>query len=236
LLAWDANLAEVTEVEHLERTVDVVRVAPAGPARLAAGAGKVIRVYPLPVAGPPSARGARTLLTLAPEAGLVVKIAWSPDGTRLAYGTTLGQMAVIDAASGAVVKTFAKHGREVTGMVWPLDGRTLVTADAECVRFTDATTAITWDELRPGWNIEDVACAGAEGAGGGPLLVLAGSAPATSFSGAPAEQAQGEMPSGVERDDQKQPRRLQRMVPQKQQTVDGAGGWVELRVGIIDLH
>ena len=235
LLAWDVTLDEVTEVERLERTVDVVRVAPAGPARLAAGAGKVIRIYPLPAAGPPSARGARTLLTLAPEAGLVVKIAWSPDGTRLAYGTTLGQMAVIDAASGALVKTFAKHGREVTGMVWPMDGRTLVTADAECVRFTDATTAITWDELRPGWNIEDVACAGAGGAGGEPLLVLAGSAPATSFPGAPAEQAREEMPSDAGGDQQKHPRQWQRLVERKQQPSDGAGAWVELRVGILDL-
>lgn len=75
LLAWNATLDEVTVVDRLERTVDAVRLAPAGPARLAITAGKLLRVYPLPASGPPESRGGKTLVTLGAEAGLVVKLA-----------------------------------------------------------------------------------------------------------------------------------------------------------------
>jgi len=153
-----------------------VRRAPAGPARLAIAAGKLLRVYPLPASGPPSARGGKTLVTLGAEAGLVVKLAWSPDGRQLAYGTSEGRVATIDAASGATIKTFPKHAREVAGIVWSSAGRTLVTADSECVRFADIATTMTFDELRPGWIIEDMDFVGASDAGASPLLVIAGSA------------------------------------------------------------
>ena len=176
LLAWNATLDEVTVVDRLERTVDAVRLAPAGPARLAITAGKLLRVYPLPASGPPAARGGKTLVTLGPEAGLVVKLAWSPDGRQLAYGTSEGRVATIDAASGATIKTFPKHAREVAGIVWSSAGRTLVTADAASVRFSDIATTMTFDELRPGWIIEDMDFAGAGDAGTSPLLVIAGSA------------------------------------------------------------
>jgi serine/threonine protein kinase len=176
LLAWNATLDEVTVVDRLERTVDAVRLAPAGPARLAITAGKLLRVYPLPASGPPAARGGKTLVTLGPEAGLVVKLAWSPDGRQLAYGTSEGLVATIDAASGATIKTFPKHAREVAGIVWSSAGRTLVTADAASVRFSDVATTMTFDELRPGWIIEDMDFVGAGDAGMSPLLVIAGSA------------------------------------------------------------
>jgi hypothetical protein len=176
LLAWNATLDEVTVVDRLERTVDGVRLAPAGPARLAITAGKLLRVYPLPASGPPSARGGKTLVTLGAEAGLVVKLAWSPDGRQLAYGTSEGRVATIDAASGATIKTFPKHSREVAGIVWSSAGRTLVTADAASVRFSDIATTMTFDELRPGWIIEDMDFVGAGDAGTSPLLVIAGSA------------------------------------------------------------
>ena len=176
LLAWNATLDEVTVVDRLERTVDAVRLAPAGPARLAIAAGKLLRVYPLPASGPPAARSGKTLVTLGPEAGLVVKLAWSPDGRQIAYGTSEGRVATIDAASGATIKTFPKHAREVAGIVWSSAGRTLVTADAASVRFSDVATTMTFDELRPGWIIEDMDFVGAGDAGTSPLLVIAGSA------------------------------------------------------------
>jgi len=163
-------------VDRLERTVDAVRLAPAGPARLAIAAGKLLRVYPLPGSGPPPARGGKTLVTLGPEAGLVVKLAWSPDGRQLAYGTSEGRVTTIDAASGATIKTFPKHAREVVGIVWSPAGRTLVTADSECVRVADVATTMTFDELRPGWIIEAMDFVGAGDAGTSPLLVIAGSA------------------------------------------------------------
>ena len=176
LLAWNATLDEVTVVDRLERTVDAVRLAPVGPARLAIAAGKLLRVYPLPASGPPAAKGGKTLVTLGAEAGLVVKLAWSPDGRQLAYGTSEGRVATIDAASGATIKTFPKHAREVAGIVWSSAGRTLVTADAVSVRFSDVATTMTFDELRPGWIIEDMDFVGAGDAGTSPLLVIAGSA------------------------------------------------------------
>ena len=180
LLAWTATLDEVTVVDRLERTVDAVRLAPAGPARLAIAAGKLLRVYPLPASGPPDSRGGKTLVTLGAEAGLIVKLAWSPDGRQLAYGTSEGRVATIDAASGATIKTFPKHAREVAGIVWSPAGRTLITADSECVRVADVATTMTFDELRPGWIIEDMDFVGAGEAGTSPLLVIAGSAVAAS--------------------------------------------------------
>ncbi len=180
LLAWNATLDEVTVVDRLERTVDAVRLAPAGPARLAIAAGKLLRVYPLTASRPPDSRGGKTLVTLGAEAGLVVKLAWSPDGRQLAYGTSEGRVATIDAASGAAIKTFPKHAREVVGIVWSPAGRTLVTADSECVRVADVATTMTFDELRPGWIIEAMDFVGAGDAGTSPLLVIAGSVPAAS--------------------------------------------------------
>jgi eukaryotic-like serine/threonine-protein kinase len=178
LLAWNASLDQVTVVDRLERTVDAVRLAPAGPARLAIAAGKLLRVYPLPASGPPDSRGGKTLVTLGAEAGLVVKLAWSPDGRQLGYGTSEGRVATIDAASGATIKTFPKHAREVVGIVWSPAGRTLITADSECVRVSDVATTMTFDELRPGWIIEAMDFVGAGDAGTSPLLVIAGSVPA----------------------------------------------------------
>ena len=180
LLAWNATLDEVTVVDRLERTVDAIRLAPAGPSRLAITAGKLLRVYPLPASGPPAAKGGKTLVTLGAEAGLVVKLAWSPDGRQLAYGTSEGRVATIDAASGATIKTFPKHAREVAGIVWSPAGRTLVTADSECVRVSDVATTMTFDELRPGWIIEDMDVVGEGDAGASPLLVIAGSTVAAS--------------------------------------------------------
>jgi len=190
LLAWNTSLDQVTVVDRLERTVDAVRLAPAGPARLAIAAGKLLRVYPLPASGPPDSRGGKTLVALGAEAGLVVKLAWSPDGLQLAYGTSEGRVATIDASSGATIKTFPKHAREVTGIVWSPDGRTLVTADAECVRFSDVVTTMTFDEVRPDWSIADMDFVGATEADTSHLLVIAGSA-ATAPNGANREARVG---------------------------------------------
>jgi len=175
LMAWNAALDQVAVVDRLERTVDAVRLAPAGPARLAIAAGKRVRVYPLAASGLPTVSAAKTLFTLPTDTGIVVKLAWSPDGQRLAYGTDDGRVATIDTASGETLSTFPKHAREVTGMAWSTDGRTLVTADAECVRFADVATTTMFDEVRPGWNIENMDFAD-DGDDAGPLLVIVGSA------------------------------------------------------------
>jgi len=89
---------------------------------------------------------------------------------------------MVDATTGAMIDTFPKHAREVMGIAWPMDGRTLVTADTECVRFFDVATTIMFDEVRPGWGIDNVVFSGDGDSATSPLLVVAGSA-ATAFGG-----------------------------------------------------
>jgi len=76
----------------------------------------------------------------------------------------------------------------VAGIVWSSAGRTLVTADAASVRFSDIATTMTFDELRPGWIIEDMDFVGAGDTGTSPLLVIAGSAAAAAAAAARADR------------------------------------------------
>jgi serine/threonine protein kinase/WD40 repeat protein len=183
LIAWSTGLDQFTIVDSLERTVDAVRLSPAGPSRLAIAVGQLVRVYPVSAAGLPMARDAKTIFTLPTETGLVVKVAWSLDGRRIVYGTDDGRVAMIDSETGATVSTFPKHAREVIGIAWSSDGRTLVTADAECVRFSDVATTMMFDEVRPDWIIEDLDFDDRGDGEPGPLLVIAGSAAAPEGSG-----------------------------------------------------
>ena len=176
LLDWNASLEIAREVDRLERTIDAVHLAPAADKRLAVAAGPRVLVYPLPL----SAGGGRTVVTLPPDEGIVVALAWSPDGRRIACGTTKGQVSIIDAESGRLLKLLPRHARDVAGIAWPPDDRTLVTADAECVRFSDIATTTTLDEVRPGWNIESLDFMSGAGP---PVLVIAGSEAAASGMG-----------------------------------------------------
>lgn len=168
LLEWDPALVKMRKIDHLERGVDVVRLSPHDGIRLAIAAGPLVRVYPTS----PSSGRVKTLVTLPAEEGIVVRLAWSPDGQSLAFGTSQGRVSIIEAKSGKAIRQFPRHSRELVGMVWAPDGRTLVTADAECMRFSDVSTATTLDEVRPGWNIESLDFEGGDDA---PTLVVAGS-------------------------------------------------------------
>jgi WD40 repeat protein len=168
LLEWDASLATAREVDRLGRTIDAVCLAPTTAKQVAVAAGPRMLVYSLPL----SNGGGRTLVTLPPDEGIVIALAWSPDERRIAYGTTQGQVSIIDARSGQVLKALTRHTSDVAGIAWPPDDRTLVTANAECVRFTDIATATTLDEMRPGWNVESLDFMSGHGH---PLLVIAGS-------------------------------------------------------------
>lgn len=172
LVERDASLANAREIDRLGRTIDTIRIAPTTARRVAVAAGPRVLVYPLPL----STGGGRTLFTVPPEEGIVVAVAWSPDERRIACGTTKGQVSIIDVQTGRLLKVLPRHSRDIAGLAWPPDDRTLVTADAECVRFTDIATATTLDEVRPGWNVESLDFRSGDGP---PRLVIAGSEAAT---------------------------------------------------------
>jgi len=115
-------------------------------------------------------------VSLPPNRGTIIQLTWSPDGQRIAFGRSNGQVEVVDTVSGTQIQTFASHAGEIVGLVWSDDGRTLVSADAECLRFSDVATTMMLDEVRPGWAIEDIDSAAPTRAGVGPLVVMVGSA------------------------------------------------------------
>jgi len=176
LQVWNRALETFAEVEQFRVAVDVIRVAPAGPPRLAAAAGQTLRIFPLPESGPPLAQQGRMVVTLPAGGPSIVRLAWSPDGRRLAYGTNGGEVTVVDAATAARGTNYSRHAGEVVGLIWSADGRTLISADPECLRYSDVETGMILDEMRPGWAIEDLGLATPSSAGQGPLLVLVGSA------------------------------------------------------------
>lgn len=178
---WDAALERAALLDRAEMDlVRAVRIDPAGAGRVAIAANKVVRVCPLPVPGRPAASGGLTIVTLGPEDGIVLEVAWSPDGTQLAYGTSEGRVATVDAGAGRETRRFPKLAHAVAGLAWAGDGRTLVAADAHAVRFSDAASAITYDEVRPGWTIVSLAYASPTAACPWPLLAVVGCVAETS--------------------------------------------------------
>jgi serine/threonine protein kinase/WD40 repeat protein len=176
LRAWDPTLEAATEIERFPTSVDAVRVSPAGPPRLAVASGTLVRIYPIPLSGPPQAVRGQSVVALPVSGGGIIQLAWSPDGRQVAFGRNNGRVEVVDAATGAPLQTFSRHAGEVVGLVWSDDGRTLISADPECLRFSDVATTMILDEVRPGWAIEDIDHVHRASSGVGPLVVLVGSA------------------------------------------------------------
>jgi WD40 repeat protein len=48
------------------------------------------------------------------------------------------------------------HERGIVSVAFSSDGRSLVTADNDCVRISDVATRSTLDEIRPGWLVRVV--------------------------------------------------------------------------------
>jgi WD40 repeat protein len=70
----------------------------------------------------------RPLATLTGPARQVWKVAFSPDGTRVAAVSADGTAQLWDAESGRAVTTLRGHADQVWGVAFPPDGRSLLTS------------------------------------------------------------------------------------------------------------
>ena len=88
--------------------------------RLATSAGRTVRVW--------NAATGQEILTLPSLEGFVTRIAFSPDGKRLAAASRDGSVKVWDAVTGETCLTLRGHTSAVPGLTYSPDGRRLVTA------------------------------------------------------------------------------------------------------------
>jgi len=142
------DLTEATTIQSpLEDPVHSLAAAPCGPPRLAA-AGRRTAIIPLT----PSRAGRS--LPLALQVGEDSRsVAWSPDASILACGTQTGRVLLFDATTGVASGQFVPHEHRIVAAEFSPDGRTLITADSDCLRISDVATLTMLDEVRPGWLI-----------------------------------------------------------------------------------
>jgi WD40 repeat protein len=163
LILWNPDTSSAAVIARFDRNVDCVAVTSGPPPRLAAGSRRHVAIHELvPATRAGLLSDARVVCRLPDLPGDVHTIAWSMDGRRLVCGMNEGLVMVFDAATGTALGSLAAHERDLIGAVYLADGRTLVTADTDNVRISDAATLATLDEIRPGWRIHDL-CASADG-------------------------------------------------------------------------
>jgi WD40 repeat protein len=81
------------------------------------------------------ATGKQTAKVQDPNAPLITKMAWRPDGTAIATGNVFGQLQLWDPATGKEIAALGKHERMVNAIVWRPDGKALATVgDDDTVR------------------------------------------------------------------------------------------------------
>lgn len=182
LWVCDGSLTGAVKIDSFPHFIDALARSPIDGQRVAAGGGDLIRLSQIPAGRLPAAGSGRTLIRLPPEFGKVYRLAWSHDGRRLAVGSGLGRVCVIDADRKNVIGTVASHAREIVAMAWSPDDRILFTADLESVRVSDTVTTVMIDELRPGFDIQGMTFVEGATSATGSTLVIGGGASAVAAS------------------------------------------------------
>ncbi|MBZ4409448.1 WD40 repeat domain-containing protein [Myxococcus sp. XM-1-1-1] len=72
--------------------------------------------------------GAVTRMIFAPADARFVGLAWKPEGNTLAAGLSTGRVVLLDAVTGATLRTWAVQGGAVEALAWSPDGARLATA------------------------------------------------------------------------------------------------------------
>jgi len=165
---WSPDLRTPTTIASLDWHVTTAAAAPAGRPRVAIAGHKLI-ILSLPIESPGHSRGTSGEPLAIPITDSIARVAWSPDGRWLLCGSRSGETTVVDTKTGSRVGALVPHAREIVAVAWSPDGQVLLTADDVGMRMSDATTLVVFDEIRPGWTINDVAVAPA-----GDLVAIAG--------------------------------------------------------------
>jgi WD40 repeat protein len=173
ILVWNDRLRRAEVIGQVGTNIDALAISDVSGLQAVVVAGKSVRLHGFSADGSPRGQG-RMLLELPATMGTARVVAWAPDGESFVIGTNVGGVERYDAVTGASLGSFARHVREICSLQWSPDGRTLVSADAECVRFSDVRTTTVFDELRPGWSIESARLA--SNVDGSAELVVGGNA------------------------------------------------------------
>jgi len=172
LLRWHDDTGVLETLDDTGSGIAVHALAHGPGGRLAVATAKTVTLYETSDAGVPRRGTGRRLVELPPSTGSVTRVSVSPDGTRLAIGTHVGEVLCFDTATGLPVGTFARHTHGIRALEWSPEGLVLLSADADCVRFSDVRTTTVFDEIRPGATVGG-ACFGVA-ADGADLLVIVG--------------------------------------------------------------
>ncbi len=84
-----------------------------------------------------------TLYTYGGHSGVVATVAWSPDGQRIASGSTDGTVQVWDASNGGNAYAYHGHASSVNAVAWSPDGQRITSGS------TDGTVQV-WDASNGG--------------------------------------------------------------------------------------